>query len=239
MNILVTGGASGLGAAIVQRAAADNNNMVYFTYASSVDAATALEAQHSNTKALHCDFTDPASVDSFVSTIQGLGVDVLVNNAYVGINKDHFYKADYTVFQKSFEQNIIPTLRITQESIKVFRKKKAGRIINIITSFVLNKPPTGLSEYVANKAYLLSMSRSWAAEYSRLNITSNCISPAFMETSLTRYTDERLIEQMKDGHPLKKLLTTEEVAETVFSFMSMTKQINGTNLVINVGEDMI
>ena len=239
MKILVTGGASGLGASIVQRIAADKNNTVYFTYAASLDAARELESNSTNTKGLHCDFTDPASVDAFVAAMPDLDIDVLVNNAYVGINKDHFYKTDYRIFQTSFEQNIIPTLRITQESIKIFRKKKAGRIINIITSFVLNKPPVGLSEYVANKSYLLAMSKSWAAEYGRLNITSNCISPAFMETKLTRYTDERLIEQMRDEHPLKKLLTTEEVADTVHSYLSISKHVNGTNLVINAGSDMV
>ena len=239
MKILVTGGASGLGAAIVEKAAADSEHTVYFTYAASVAAANELEARFPNTKALHCDFTDASSVDTFVGQMSGLEIDVLVNNAYVGINKDHFYKTDHHIFQKSFEENIMPTLRITQESIKIFRKKKAGRIINIITSFVLNKPPVGLSEYVANKSYLLSMSRSWAAEYGRLNITSNCISPAFMETKLTRYTDERLIEQMRDEHPLKKLLTTDEVAETVITYFTASKHINGTNLFINAGNDMI
>ena len=239
MNILVTGGASGLGAAIVHKAATEKGDTVYFTYASSQAAANELMAQYPNVKGLPCNFTDAASVDAFAAQVAGLDLDVLVNNAYVGINKDHFHKMEQQVFTDSFAHNVLPTLRITPEALKTFRKKKSGRIINIITSYVLNKPPIGLSEYVANKAYLLSMNRSWANENSRFNVVSNAISPAFMETKLTRYTDERLIEQMKDEHPMKRLLTTEEVADTVHAYFSISRHINGTHLVINAGSDMV
>src|ERR1019366_7084787 len=125
-----------------------------------------------------------------------------------------------------------------QEAIKTFRKKKFGKIINIISSALVNKPPIGWSEYVANKSYLLAMSKAWAAECIKFNITSNSISPSFMLTNLTSDTDERVIEQMKEEHPLKRLLTTDEVAEAVVFFTKSSQQINGTNLVINAGTEI-
>lgn len=139
---------------------------------------------------------------------------------------------------KSFQQNIIPTIRITQAFITQARKRKFGKIINIISSANINRPPIGWSEYVANKAYLLSLSKSWATENIKFNISSNAISPGFMLTSLTADTDERIVEQMTEAHPLKKLLTTKEVAETVEFYTRCSQQINGTNLVINAGNDL-
>ena len=133
----------------------------------------------------------------------------------------------------------MPTLRITQQAIKEFRKKKNGRIITVLTSYLTNRPPIGLSEYVANKAYLLSLSRSWAVESVRFNITSNCVSPSMMKTSLTNHLDERQIEDITNSNPLKRLVTPEEVADAVFYLASASPQINGVNLLINGGVDVI
>ncbi len=239
MNIIVTGGSSGLGASIVRGLAAQDGNMVYFTYSSSVDAARELEAQYPNAKAIHCNFADEASIQALLFEIPTLQPDVLINNANGGIHKDHFYRTNPEVFLKGFELNVMPTLRITQEAIKVFRKKKFGKIINIITSAVINKPPAGWAEYVANKAYLLAMSKVWATECIKFNITSNSISPGFMQTKLTSDTDDRIIESMIEGHPLRKLLTTDEVADAVMFYVKASQQINGTNLVINAGMDLV
>ena len=239
MNILITGGASGLGASIVKKLAADNGNTVWFTYSSSETAAKEIETSYPNTNSIKCDFTNQESIENLLAQIPDINPDILINNANGGIHKEHFYKIDHNVFSESFEQNVIPAIRITQEAIKIFRKKKFGKIINIISSYIVNKPPTGLSEYVANKAYLLSLSKSWGNELIRFNITSNCISPSFMLTGLTADTDQRIIDQITEDHPLKKLLTTEEVADTVAFFTAASQHINGVNLLMNAGSDVV
>jgi NAD(P)-dependent dehydrogenase (short-subunit alcohol dehydrogenase family) len=238
MKILVTGGASGLGAAIVRMLAANSNYTVYFTYASSATAAEEIEKAFPNTKSFHCDFTIPSTVDALLKELSALDIDVVINNASGRIHKEHFYKINPDIFRSSFEHNVLPALRITQEAIKGFRKKKFGKIINIISSAIVNKPPFGYSEYIANKAYMLSMSKSWANEYIRFNITSNSISPSFMLTNITSDTDERVVEQIKESHPLGAILHPEEVAKAVAFFVGASQQINGTNLVINAGTDI-
>ncbi len=238
MNILITGGSSGLGAAIVQKLAVEGANKVWFTFASSSGNASALASAFPNAEALHCDFTDASSVAALCARIPEMDLDVLINNANGKVHKEHFYKTDPEVFLKSFEHNIMPAIRITQQALVGFRKKRSGRIINVISSYVVNKPPTGLSIYVANKNYLLSMSNSWASEYAKFNIASNCVSPSFMLTGLTADTDERVIAQMEQEHPYHHLLTVGEAADTVAFLVTATPQINGTNLIINAGSDI-
>ena len=77
------------------------------------------------------------------------------------------------------------------------------------------------------------MHRSWALENAAFNITSNCISPGFMATALNKDTDERIVEDMIAKHPLKKLLTTGEVAAVVLFLMDASGQVNGNNIIIN------
>jgi 3-oxoacyl-[acyl-carrier protein] reductase len=239
MNILVTGGASGLGEAITRNLAQNPQHIVYFTYFNSEAKAKALEKGLPNTRALRCDFTDEISILELKNGLAAFDLDVLVNNAVTGLTKKHFHKTDPELFLASFKNNVLPAIHLTQAAITIFRKKKFGKIITILSSYILNKPPVGLSEYVATKEYLHALSKAWATENASFNITANCISPALMQTNLTADTDERILEEMQKSHPLKKLLTPQEVAETVNFLVGSTQQINGANLVINAAADLI
>jgi 3-oxoacyl-[acyl-carrier protein] reductase len=238
MNILITGGASGLGEAVTRSLAAKKEHFVFFTFCASKGKALEIEEEFKNSKAIRCDFKDTDSVSELVGQLAGFSLDVLVNSATTGIIRNHFHKINPPEFAASFKDNVLPVIQITQEAIRHFRKKKFGKIVTILSSFIINKPPVGMSEYTANKNYLFSLTKSWAAENANFNITSNCISPAFMQTALTSDTDERIVEKMIAAHPLNRLLTISEVAEAVEYFVNCSQQINGSNLVINAASDI-
>lgn len=238
MNILITGGASGLGAAITAHLASSPANTIYFTFNRSGADAKAIEQKFPNTKSIFCNYEDETSVASLLEEIENKKIEVLVNNAFTGLQTNYFHKTDPAYFSDNFIKNIIPVIKLTQSAILYFRKQKSGKIITILTSYIINDPPSGLSEYVAAKNYLLSLSKSWAVENSKFNITSNCISPSFMQTKLTENTDERVIEEIIKAHPLKRLLTPAEVAEAVQYFIEPSNKLNGTNLVINSAADI-
>ncbi|MDX2171910.1 MAG: SDR family oxidoreductase [Bacteroidota bacterium] len=237
MNILVTGGASGLGAAITKQLAMVTSNKVYFTYNKSADLARAIEIQFSNTKAIHCNFEDASSVFSLLSSFEKFDINVLINNALTGLQTTHFHKIESSYFVQSFMKNVLPVIQITQSALLYFRKKKSGKVITILSSYILDKPPIGLSAYVAEKNYLLSLCKSWATENVKFNISSIAISPSFMQTALTADTDERVIEEMINVHPDKKLLNPQDVAIMVQRLLDKT-EINGTNLIINSASDI-
>ncbi len=238
MNILITGGASGLGAAITKVLAANFTNNIFFTYCKSSESAGKIEADFSNSKAINCNFLNKADIQSLISIMDTMDLDVLINNALYGLSQVHFHKQAPDTFTNSFVNNVQPTLNITQKAISLFRNKKFGKIITILTSYML-KPPLGMSEYIANKAYLASMSKSWAIENVKFNISSNCISPSIMKTHLTINTDARILNDLIKRHPLKKLLTTEEVAYEVLALVNSSQHLNGTNRIINAAEDVI
>ena len=96
-------------------------------------------------------------------------------------------------------------------------------------------PPMGYSIYAANKAYLMELSNVWNKEYTRYNITSNCILPAYMQTKFAT-VDERIEEQMTKQHPLKKLLSVTDVAEIIAFLVEAPQQLNGVKIPINAGQ---
>ncbi|RYY31612.1 MAG: SDR family NAD(P)-dependent oxidoreductase [Chitinophagaceae bacterium] len=239
MNILITGGASGLGQAITSHLAAGHQHYIYFTYNNSAENAAVLEKQFTNAKALRCDFLNTAEVSQLAESLADLQIDVLINNAMTGFTQNHFHKLEPAYFADSFNKNVLPVITITQAAIKHFRKKKSGKIITILSAAIVGNPPVGWSEYVAVKSYLLALNKSWATENAAFNITANCISPSFMQTALTSGTDERMVEDMRAKHPLKKLLTVEETASAVGSLVEAGHHINGINVVLNAAQNVI
>jgi NAD(P)-dependent dehydrogenase (short-subunit alcohol dehydrogenase family) len=236
MNILITGGSAGLGKATVELLASDKTNRVYFTYNYHQDDAFIIQDTFSNVSALKVDFTNDEHIASLIEKMRLMDLDVLINNAYVGLPQSgYFHKIGIKEFVNSFQSNLIPTIQISQEAILIFRKKKYGKIINVLSSYLLNLPPIGFSIYVGNKAYLWELSKVWNKEYARYNITSNCIAPEYMKTNFAE-VDERILEQMQIEHPLKRLLTPEETAEVIRFILHSSQQINGVTIPINEGQ---
>jgi len=239
MNIIITGGASGLGKSITERLIKNSSSRFLVSYRTSTSVVEQWKETYPQIQFAQCDFADKKSVASFLDTIENFSPDILINNAHAGYEEKYFHKTEGSSISDSFQNNVLATLQITAKCVSVFRKKKSGRIINILSSAVAGNPPIGWSVYTAEKNYLLSMSKSWAIENAAFKITSNCISPEFMQTNMTSVTDERIVEQMTSTHPLKKLLTTTEVAEAVDFFTTCPLHINGTNLIINSAKNVI
>lgn len=236
MNILITGGTGGLGCAIVKRLAADKNNHVYFTYCNSVDAADTITEEFTNTTAFKCNQRKKPELDNLKEAIKTWNLDVLVNNAWTGSPEGiRFHKLTWEQLSDDFIHNVLPTVTITQTALETFRKKKSGKIITVLTSSLIGVPPLGYGMYGSSKAYIAQMAKTWSQEYIKQGITSNCISPDFMQTGFTSGIDYRVVEQMAASHPLKHLLETKDVAEVVAFLINSPQHINGINIPINAG----
>lgn len=240
MNVLVTGGSSGLGEAVVRRLAGRPNTHVHFTYCTRGESADRIAAECASTTAWKCDFRDPASVADLCRAIPGMGLAGLVNNAYSGgWVGEYFHKTSAEQFAAAFAENVVPTIRITQEAIRGFRERKAGAIVTVLTSALVGMPPLGTCVYTSMKAMLAQLAKVWAAENIRHRVRSNCVSPSFMKTNMTAATDERLLEQIRLGHPLRELLPTAEAAEAVEFLLTGPAHVNGATLVVNAGATML
>lgn len=238
MNILITGGSSGLGSSLVTLLAAEGQHQVYFTYCRHREEAERLEAlRPESVHALPLDFTDLTAVETFATEVlPTLQLDTLVNNAYVGSpNGTYFHKTPLDHFRQAFEHNLLPTIRLTQAALTVFRKQKDGRVINTLTSSLMDLPPMGYSVYSATKAYLAQLTKCWVKENQKFGITVNSVSPDYMQTPFAS-VDERVVEQMAADHPLKQLLTPDEVAHVVQQLLRMSKQVNGVVLPVTAAQ---
>lgn len=238
MEILITGGTSGVGYAAVE-SLLTSGHVVHFTYCSNSDKAMALCSRFQNARAYQCDFRNESSLDLFCRQLDEMTLDALINNAFTGkFLERQCHRNPIELYNESFHNNVLPTIRVTHQAIVGFRKRRHGRIITILTAGLMGKPPIGSSAYVSAKAFLAQMSRCWAAEYIRYGITSNTISPSFMQTNFTADIDAHMIDGIVNTHPLGRLLDCGDVARVVEFLLSAPVDLNGVDIPMTAGSLM-
>jgi len=214
MNILITGGSRGIGAACV-RAFAKEGHRVAFVYRAQQAAAEAL-ANETGALALQADLSDAAQAKEAVArAIAWLGgLDVLVNNAGIAQIK-LFTELTDEDWHCMIDTNLGGVFAVTQEAARTMISQKSGRIVNIGSMW----GKTGAScevHYSASKAGLRGMTMALAKELGPSGITVNCIEPGVIDTEMNAALDEETRKSLCDETPLCRLGETRDIAEIVF-----------------------
>lgn len=231
---LITGGTRGIGRGIVERFLEEGAD-VAFTYVSSPEKANALatELGKGGRKVLAIqsnagDFNSAqATVDQVVEAFGKL--DILVNNA--GITKDQLLmRMSEADFDAVLNTNLKSVFNMTKAVMKTMLKQRSGSIINM-SSVVGVKGNAGQANYAASKAGVIGFTKSVALELGSRNIRSNAVAPGFIETEMTGALDEKTVQSWRDGIPLKRGGTPEDVANAcVFLGSDLSSYITGQTL---------
>lgn len=189
---LVTGGASGMGLAIVERLARDGFSVVMADRngALAEQESGALQAQGLPVAHRVVDLTDEAATRALARSLPPLAA--LVNNAGL-FDERKFFEVGTDDYRRAFDVNLLAVATLTQE---VARTMAAGaKIVNIASRAYLgakNHP-----HYVASKAALVGYTRAAAMELASRGILVNAIAPGLIDTPLLRnLTPDRLAAQL-------------------------------------------
>ena len=211
----VTGGAKGIGSAIVKRLIIDGYK-VAFTYNNSEEKALKLCSEMGeDCKAYKLDITDSNAVKAVVDDIEkNFGeIQVLVNNA--GIAQQALF-TDITdeMWNNMIETNLSGAFYCSRAVLKYMINRKSGKIINISSIW----GETGGScevHYSASKSGLIGMTKALAKEVGLSGITVNSVSPGVILTDMTSHFDEDTMNELKNETPLNKIGTPQDVAGAV------------------------
>ena len=215
---LITGATRGIGKQIALTLA-QNGYDIAINYRTENDALKETKKQIEE-KGVKCltvqgDVSNFEDCEKFVKEIiEEYGkIDVLVNNA--GITKDillmRMKKED---FEDVIDTNLVGTFNVTKNVISHMMKARSGRIINI-SSVVGVAGNAGQTNYSASKAGIIGFTKSLAKEVASRGILVNAVAPGFIETGMTDVLKEEIKEEIAKSIPLKRIGTTQDVANLV------------------------
>ncbi|MBC7641945.1 MAG: 3-oxoacyl-[acyl-carrier-protein] reductase [Flavobacterium sp.] len=238
---IITGASRGIGKGIAEVFAKHGAN-VAFTYSSSIESALVLETELNalgvKAKGYQSNAADFNEAQTFVEAVLSEfgSVDILINNA--GITKDNLLmRMSEEDFDKVINVNLKSVFNMTKAIQKTFLKQRAGSIINM-SSVVGVKGNAGQTNYAASKAGVIGFTKSVALELGSRNIRCNAIAPGFIETEMTAKLNDDVVQGWRDGIPLKRGGTCEDVANVcVFLASEMSAYVTGQ--VINVDGGML
>ena len=235
-TVIVTGGARGIGAAIVELFQEYNAEII--ATGTNVKELESLNraAKGKRTQYIHLDFILNESVQGFLGYLDKLDrIDVLINNA--GVNKiDSIHEIDENDWDRLSNVNLRGPFILTRTVSKIMQKQCYGRIVNITSIFsVISKSKR--AAYSSTKWGLVGFTKAVALDLAQYNILVNAVSPGFVDTELTRrILGEKEINKLINTIPQKRLADSSEIAKTVIFLVSdHNTYITGQNIIIDGG----
>jgi 2-hydroxycyclohexanecarboxyl-CoA dehydrogenase len=236
---LVTGGGSGIGAAIVERLAAEGASVLV---ADIDDEGAKRVAAEVGADAVHLDVTDPESAKAAMAEAGPL--DVLVNNA--GTDEFGFFTdTDPDLWARLIAVNLVGVLACTHAALPAMQAAGYGRIVNI-ASEAGRVGSKGSAVYSAAKGGVIAFTKVIARENGRFGITANAIAPGPIDTPLLHSAEElgevgeRIIANMTAGTQLRRLGSASEVAAAAaFLAAEESSYVTGETLGVSGGMGMV
>jgi len=232
---VVTGGASGIGSAIVDAYAAKGATVVVLDKA--VEAAQHKFSQGNAAAAFGCDVTIEQSVIDAISAVSAQfdRIDVLVNSAGVAV-----IGAAEELTVESWDLTMAVNLRgaflVSQQVGRIMLAQGRGTVISLASQAATIALPGHLA-YCASKFGLVGLTKVLALEWAGRGVTANTISPTVVMTALAKELwDTPEGEALKAQIPTQRFALPEEIAAAaVFLASDAAKMINGVDLLVDGG----
>jgi 3-oxoacyl-[acyl-carrier protein] reductase len=235
---IITGGADGIGKATALKFAEAGATVIIWDIQTEKGEALAkaISEKVGTSAFMYVNTTQITEVEEAAKDVveKYKTIDFLINNA--GITRDaSFKKMTSEQWQQVIDVNLTGVFNCTKSIAPVMLEKGFGRIVNA-SSVVGLYGNFGQTNYVATKAGIIGMTKTWAREFGRKGINVNSVAPGFTATEMVAQMPENVLEGMKAKVPLGRLAKPEEMADAyLFLCSEYASYINGHTLSVDGG----
>lgn len=233
--VLITGGANGIGRAIVRKFYEKGAKVFFF----DIDAKGIADLEKLGGKMIkgyRLDISNKEDVVHILNKKDLSIIDVLVNNAGVDIDFD-FKNPDEAIWEKVFRTNLYGARYITEIVANRMKKEKIKGSVIFITSVHTAQAFPGSGAYDSSKHALVGLMRVIALEFGKNGIRTNAIAPgSIADAGRTAQISRKEVEKNSKKIPMRRLGTSEEVANVaVFLASDAASYINGAEIRVDGG----
>ena len=245
--VLVTGGGSGIGAAIAEAFGACGAKVGIQFHRSDPGAVEALAARivaGGGEAFLHrADFTAGSAVTATVEQVAGhFGrLDILVNNAGSMVARRRLEEVDDPFIDQVFDLNARSVVLACRAVLPYFTRQGRGCVVNVSSISARTGGSPGSSVYSAAKAFVATLTRALARELADRQIRVNALAPGTIDTDFhARYSSREKLEKTRQGIPLQRLGEARDCAGTALYLASeeLSGYVTGQVIEVNGGQFM-
>jgi 3-oxoacyl-[acyl-carrier protein] reductase len=210
---LITGGANGIGLATTERFAKEGAKIILWDVSdqgNEIADRLKMEGHEIIFKKVSVTNQDEVQKAMTEAQVHFGRIDILINNA--GITRDRtLLKMTMQEWDDVISVNLTGVFICTQAIAPIMKEQNYGRIVSA-SSNVAIRGNFGQTNYVATKSAIIGMTKVWAMELGRYNITVNCIAPGFITTAMTEAMPEEVRKQSIPHIPLGKWGVPDDIA---------------------------
>lgn len=222
---VVTGSGRGIGSAIARRLASDGMQVVVNYLkdeASANETVKSIRSAGGKASLFQANVADSDQVAALIAhaNITVGPVDVLVNNAGGALNRRPLDETTWEEVEDQLGTHLQGTFLCVRAVLPGMVERRFGRIVNITSQAAYGTPPSKQTAYVIAKAAQAAFTRCVAVEAGAYGVTANAVAPGMAETDLVADVSPRMKMTLAAQAPLRRLVTVEEVADSVSFLVS-------------------
>lgn len=212
---LITGASSDVGIALIDRLLLANpgSRVAAAGWGDMQGLTPLLEKYPGCITTYEADLTSAEAVAAFVETLEqemDTPTHIIHLPALRALNTK-FKNFDQQRFFLDMQVQAGSAAAICKAFLPKMAKRRQGRVLFMLTSYILGVPPKNMAAYVMAKEALYGLAKSLAADYASFGITVNCVAPSMMETKFLSETPDLIVQAAADSHPMKRNATPADV----------------------------
>lgn len=240
-RFLITGANGGIGSSISNLFLQNNADLVLLYYQNRNNIDKLVEKNKNSKIELHeVNLLDDEKINTTMKKILASGaIYGFIHCVSLPLEIKSSANASWDEFQINIEIQTKSFFQIVKYIIPIMKNLKKGKILTILSSAIVGRPPSNMAPYVVSKYSLLGLSKSLAIELAPFGINVNSISPFMVDTPLIEKFPNKLKEITQSQVPLNRLAISNDVAfAALFLCSEHSDYICGENLILSGGHTL-
>lgn len=235
---VITGGAQGIGEAIVRLFAQEGAKVVIADLSTEGEAiAKTLNNTGGEALFVKTDVAKETDIQNLIQeTVNHFGkLDIMVANAGIG-ERAPIHKLSLELWQKTIDINLTGVFLSDKYAIEQMLKQESGGVIVNMASILGHVGQVNTASYTAAKAGVANLTRTFGVTYAKQGIRVNAVCPGYVDTPLLSGVSDGAIDKLIAAHPIGRLARADEIAKAVLFLASEDSSfIVGANILVDGG----
>ena len=212
---LITGASSDVGCALIRRLADhDSQALIVAQGAGDLNRLAELCREFpGRIRTYDVDLTDENALNAFIADVQAScpAPTHLVHLPALRVINTKFKKFDEERFELDLSVQVRSAVKLCKTFVPLMAKAKRGRVLFMLTSYLIGVPPKNTAAYIMAKSALGGLAKSLAADYAPFGVTVNCVAPSMMETRFLADTSDLIVQASAEATPMGRNARVEDV----------------------------